>query len=127
MNDRWIIPEDRKPLTRKQTAELFLRQQGRCPICTQRLETKGHEPVEFIDEHMAPLWRGGTNEIENRALVCKPCAKAKTVREASERAKGHRVRDKFIGAKKSKNTMPGSRNSKWKKKLDGTVERRCKS
>jgi 5-methylcytosine-specific restriction endonuclease McrA len=121
MTERWTIPEDRKPLTRKQIAELFLRQQGRCPICTMRLETKGHEPVEFIDEHMDPLWRGGSNELNNRALVCKPCANAKTVKETSERAKGYRVRDRFIGAKKPRNPMPGSRNSKWKKRMDGTV------
>lgn len=121
---RWSKPEERKPLTRKQIAELFLRQQGRCPICTMRLETKGHEPVEFIDEHMEPLWRSGTNDLNNRALVCKPCASAKTVKETSERAKGYRVRDKFIGAKKARNPMPGSKASGWKKKLDGTVERR---
>lgn len=113
---RWSKPEERKPLTRKQIAELFLRQQGRCPICTMRLETKGHEPVEFIDEHMEPLWRTGTNELNNRALVCKPCANAKTVKETGERAKGYRVRDKFIGAMPKK-----TQQSKFKKKLNGQV------
>jgi hypothetical protein len=29
-----------------------------------------------------------------------------------------------IGAKRSKSPLPGGRNSKWKRKMDGTVVRR---
>jgi len=93
----WQIPEDRKPLTKKQVAELFIAQNGTCPICSQRLQVKGHVPVEFIDEHLMPLSMGGSNELSNRALVCKPCAAAKTSSEATPRAKSTRVRDKHIG------------------------------
>lgn len=121
----WIIPQDRNKLTRKQVAELFLHQDGRCPICGQKLQTKGHMPVEFIDEHMKPLWKGGDNDLGNRGLVCKPCAKAKTAGEATDRAKGLRVRDKAIGAfKKASRPMAGSRGSGWKRKMDGSVVRR---
>lgn len=103
MTDRtWELMDARTKLTRKQIAELFLAQQGLCPLCTQKLQTKGHTPVEFIDEHMQPRWQGGSEGMENRALVCKPCAKEKTATEAGERAKGLRVRDKHIGAFKPK-------------------------
>lgn len=115
----WVPVEERDRLNRKQIAELFLAQQGRCPICGQRLETKGHTEVSvipdgehdlstivdslvFTDEHMEPLWRGGTNALSNRALVCNPCARSKTAKEAKERAKGKRVRDKHIGAIRKK-------------------------
>jgi 5-methylcytosine-specific restriction endonuclease McrA len=118
VNERtWIVPEDRKPLTRKQVVELFLRQDGLCPICGQKLQTKGHTPVEFIDEHMTPLWRNGSNELRNRSLVCKPCAKSKTSEESTDRAKGYRVRDKHIKAPVKKQ----SRQSPYRKKMDGTV------
>jgi hypothetical protein len=39
-------------------------------------------------------------------------------------AKVKRVHQKHIGATRPKGTMPGSKNSKWKRKMDGTVVRR---
>jgi len=114
---RWPEPEERKPLTRKQYAELYLRQDGRCTQCNQRLEIKGGEQVTIRDEHVAPLWRGGGNELSNRELWCLPCTKPKDAAEATDRAKGKRVRDKYIGAP-VKQQRP---QSKFKKKVNGTV------
>lgn len=120
----WTLPEPREKLTRKQFAALFLRQDGRCGNCDQRLEVKGGKPV-CVDEHLNPLWRGGTNALENRELWCVPCTKPKTATEAGERAKGLNVRDKHIGAKKRKGPpMPGSKDSKWKKPMRGDAVRR---
>src|SRR5262249_56581076 len=120
----WIIPEKRNRLTDKQKVELFLAQQGLCPNCGQRLEVKGHEEVDATDEHLVPLWKGGTNALSNRQLWCRPCTKPKTANEATERAKVNKTFKKFVGIKKSKSTMPGSRNSRFKRKMDGTVVRR---
>lgn len=39
-------------------------------------------------------------------------------------AKAKRTYRKHIGAHMSQKPMDGSRDSKWKKKMDGTVERR---
>jgi len=114
---RWSLPEDRKPLTRKQRAELFLRQDGRCPNCGQKLEIKGNRPV-CVDEHLEPLWRGGSNDLANRELWCVPCTKPKTAGESAERAKGNRVRDKHIGAIERKR---GGFSSKFKKKMNGDL------
>ena len=125
MTRTWEPMDPRTKLTRKQIAALFLAQDGRCVLCGQKLQTKGHTPVEFIDEHMIPRWAGGPESQENRALVCKPCAKDKTAAEAPVRAKGLRARDKFIGAKVRKGPpMPGTRASQWKQKLNGEWERR---
>jgi 5-methylcytosine-specific restriction protein A len=114
---RWSLPEDRKPLTRKQRADLFLRQDGRCPNCGQKLEIKGNRPV-CVDEHLEPLWRGGSNDLANRELWCVPCTKPKTAGESAERAKGNRVRDKHIGAIERKR---GGFSGKFRRKMDGTV------
>lgn len=120
---QWRLPEDRNRLTRKQIADLFLAQDGKCKICGQRLLVKGHLPVEFIDEHLDPLSMGGTNDLSNRALVCKPCAKVKTSAEAPIRAKSNRIRDKHIGAMKTKSRpMLGTRASGLRKRWNGTVE-----
>ena len=121
----WEPLDPRSKLTRKQIATLFLAQDGLCPLCGQKLHTKGHLPVQFIDEHLQPRWQGGSENIDNRALVCRPCATEKTAAEAPVRAKGLRVRDSFIGAKKSKSRpIPGSKASGLRKRMDGTVERR---
>lgn len=78
----------RKPLTRAQIAEITLRQMGKCLRCGERLDfgTKG----AVIDEHLTPLADGGTNETDNRAFLCKPCAKPKTAKEARDRGKSKR-------------------------------------
>lgn len=115
---RWWLPEDRKALTRKQRADLFIRQDGRCPNCTQRLETKGGTPV-CVDEHLEPLWRGGKNELANRELWCVPCTKPKTAAESTQRGKALAVRDKHIGARKAR--RPFYCNENMKKTMSGSV------
>ena len=82
----------RKPLTRSQLAELVLTQMGKCKACGERLDfaKKG----QVVDEHIIPLFSGGTNDTENRALLCKPCATDKTSAEAPDRAKVRRIEGK---------------------------------
>jgi len=69
--------EQRKPLTKKQRAELALRQGGICGCgeCGQKLD---HAREGTIDEHWNPLGLTGTNDLENRRLLRAPCAAAKT-------------------------------------------------
>jgi 5-methylcytosine-specific restriction enzyme A len=118
---RWSLPEDRKPLTPKRRLELFMRQDGLCGNCGQRLEIKGNRPV-CVDEHLNPLWRGGSNALTNRELWCKPCTKPKTAKEATERAKANAVRDKYIGIDR-RNTSSGGRSfsDRYKKKMSGDI------
>lgn len=122
----WRLPEERKRLTKKEWTELFIRQDGRCACCGQRLVVKGANEVEIWDEHLEPLWRAGTNDLTNRQLWCKTCSGVKTMREATIRAKSNRIRAKHIGVPKAKKSrpMPGSRDSPWKAKIGGRWERR---
>ena len=117
---RWSLPEPRERLTRKQFVALFMRQDGRCPECEQKLEVKGGRVV-CVDEHLEPLWRAGTNELKNRELWCKLCSADKTARETTERTGGYRVRDKHIGALKSRSPMKCGRNSPYKRKMNGQL------
>jgi hypothetical protein len=134
MERRWFVPERRKALTRKEYVTLFMEQDGRCPVCGQKLETKGGTEVELEpddpsfkvrDEHVDPLWRGGTNDLRNRQLWCLPCTKPKDASEAGERAKGNDVRDKYIGAPMPKKSrpLPGTKASGMRKRMNGNVER----
>lgn len=117
---RWTIPEEREKLTRKQFVEIYMRQDGRCPECSQKLEMKGGRVV-CVDEHVNPLWRGGSNELKNRELWCRPCSADKTSQETTERTDGYRVRDKHIGALKSDAPMKCGRNSPYKRKMNGQL------
>ncbi len=80
----------RKPLNRSETIELVIRQVGRCDCgCDEPLDPFGEG---VIDEHLTPLDFGGTNDLSNRALLRRPCAKAKTVGDNRMSKKINRIR-----------------------------------
>ena len=83
------MTEKRRPLTRAQLAELVLAQNGKCAFCGERLDFAAKGKV--VDEHIQPLFSGGSNESSNRELRCKPCATVKTSAEAPGRAKVRRI------------------------------------
>ena len=79
----------RKPLTPKQRAQLALDQKGLCGCgCGEKLD---HAREGTIDEHILPLWLGGTNDLSNRAIWRTPCTRPKTAKEATERGKVKRL------------------------------------
>ena len=81
-------PEKRKPLTRRQFAELLIQQACRCGCgCGKALKAD-----RIVDEHLVPLHSLGANDLSNRSLWDRDCSKAKTVREAPALAKGRRIR-----------------------------------
>lgn len=77
-----IIPEPdrsveiRKPLTKKQRAELALAQGGICGCgCGVKLD---HAREGTIDEHVRALGLQGSNALYNRQIWRKPCSDEKT-------------------------------------------------
>lgn len=91
MPDRGDVPlESRRPLTRRETIELAVRQGGKCGCgCGEKLDALREG---CIDEHVLALILGGTNDLDNRALWRKPCAVAKTKGDRSADAKVKRLR-----------------------------------
>jgi hypothetical protein len=123
--------EKRKPLTRAQLAELVLSQMGKCASCGERLDFAGKGQV--VDEHIQPLFSGGTNETSNRELRCKPCATVKTSAEAPDRAKVRRIEQGKTQADKRAAKKAEGRHRPiagrgfdrtWTKRMDGTTVRR---
>jgi len=111
----------RKSLTKKQRVEIFDAHSGRCHICTRRIEAG--ELWEL--EHCKPLWLGGADEPENMRPAHIKCHAVKTAGEATARAKSDRVRAIHLGIKsQSRNPLPGSKASGWKRRMDGSVVRR---
>ena len=107
----FIKPIKRKKITSKERAEIFLREHGVCHICGLVIRP-GEEWDVSHPEESGSLWAGGSDD---RSLL-KPahrekCHRPHTGKEATQRAKEARVREKFLGARPKK--------SSWRKKPDG--------
>ncbi len=114
---------NRVRITSKMRADIFLRHSGVCHLCSLKV----HPGEEWDVSHEIPLEAGGKDDDSNWHVAHRKCHRSHTARvDAPLIAKVKRVHQRHIGAKKSKNPLPGSRNSLWKKKMDGTVVRRDK-
>jgi len=58
-----------------------------CGLC-QECKRRGKTVLGAAVDHITPLWKGGSDEDDNKELLCVPCHDAKTAREATERARG---------------------------------------
>ncbi|WP_366142407.1 HNH endonuclease signature motif containing protein [uncultured Roseibium sp.] len=107
----------RLEFTRKTRAKAFERASGRCEKCSAKLKTG-----EAEYDHILPAELEGDNDLQNCQVLCRICHREKTTRDVQGIRKADRQRDSFSGAKKPKGRpLPGSRNSKFKRKMDGTV------
>ena len=79
---------------------------------------------KFAYDHIiAEGLTGGKPTLENCAVLCLPCHTAKTRRDVSYIAKAKRVEKKHRGIRK-KSKFACSKDSPYRKKIDGTVVRR---
>lgn len=101
-----VAPEPRRVLTRRETIELAVRQNGRCGCgCGEKLDAL-REGV--TDEHVIALDHGGTNDLSNRSLWRTPCSRKKTAeQDAPATAKGRRLRGE-TGQRKRREARGGS-------------------
>jgi len=92
---------------------------GRCEKCLIKIVAR----PEY--DHRIPDAMGGEPTIENCECLCTKCHKLKTLGEDIPRIKKTRhQRSSHIGAHRSRNPVPGSRGSKFRKKMSGEVEMR---
>lgn|SRR5574341_116480 len=102
----------------KVRAAAFLRADGKCEICHAKIVGR----AEY--DHIIPDGLGGTPDLDNCQVTCSKCHRLKTSSEDVPRiAKAKRQQRSHIGAK-AKRPFPGSKASSWKKRMDGTTERR---
>lgn len=97
------------------------KQDNRCAITG--LEFTPQDPPEF--DHIVAIWLKGKNCESNLQAIRKSVHSRKTKTEATVRAKVNRIRNKELKLNKPKSRpIPGSKASGWRKRMDGTVERR---
>lgn len=108
----------RREFSSKTKAEAFIRASGCCEECASSVKLR---TGDIFYDHRIPDALGGAPTIDNCQVLCRRHHDAKTRSEDVPRiAKAKRVRNKHIGIR-SKSKFACSRNSKFKKRLDGTV------
>ena len=93
----------------------FERAKGRCEKCGSILM-----PGRFRYDHVVPDYMGGKPDLANCQAICVACDKPKTAKDQGEIAKVKRIITKRAGIKKPSRFSCG-RDSKWRKKVDGSV------
>lgn len=101
-------------------AEVFAAHGGACHVCNGKI-TVGEA---WDIEHIIPLAQGGADDATNVAPAHVKCHRAKTAKDAGDTAKAKRREAKHKGFYRPRAAMPGSKASGWRKRVDGTVERR---
>ena len=113
----------RETLTDHQKAELFLEKKGRCHRCTRKIIGE-----IWYAEHLIALQNGGDNSKANWDVTCKNCFPLKNAEDAGKAAKMRAVAVSCIVPRSQRQSkwkpIDGSKRSKYRKRMDGTVERR---
>lgn len=106
----------RRTMSPTKRLKIFQALRGECHICGGSI--KPGEAWEI--EHLIPIGLGGADDATNFRLAHKGCHKDKTREDVGRIAKAKRIERRHIGVRK-KSRMPGSKDSKWKRKLNGQV------
>ena len=111
----------RRRFSAKALMSRLLEFSGKCAECDCKVG--GTAGMEW--DHIIPLEMGGEDKIDNLQPLCRPCHKAKTKQDAGHIAKAKRMRQRRAGiARQPRAVIPGSKASRWRRKIDGTIERR---
>ena len=109
----WIGKTDDSAIPDRVKLRVYAKAKGCCVKC-------GVETLDGQYDHAISLILGGENRESNIQLLCVPCHKAKSRLDVKLKAKVARVRKRHLGIRK-KSRFPGSRDSKFKKRIDGSV------
>lgn len=119
---QYIPPTERRPMTKQRRVRIFLSRNGICCLCGNQIQAHAEE---WFVEHPLALNLGGSDddaELHPAHVKCKP-SKDKT--DAGLIAKRNTAIDKTCADRPKKSRpFPGSRQSPFKKCMDGTVVRR---
>lgn len=117
--DEWIGRTDDAQIPPRVRLRVFARHSGICHLSGRRIGASD----AWDCDHVVALVNGGEHRESNLAPALRGKHREKTARDVAEKAKNDRVRKKYLGIKKPSRFF-GSRDSGWKKKIDGTVVRR---
>jgi 5-methylcytosine-specific restriction protein A len=117
--EEWIGKTDDAAIPARVRMRVFLKHDGRCHITGRKIT-----PGDYWEcDHIVALCNGGEHRESNLAPALRDAHRQKTASDVKLRAKIDRIRKRNMGIKK-KSTFPCSKDSRFKKKLNGTVELR---
>ena len=112
----WKGKTDDSAIPPRVRLRVFERCRGMCHLSGLRIQ-----PGDQWDcDHIVALINGGEHRESNLAPALRDEHRKKTASDVAQKSKNYRVRAKHLGIKKP-SRFPGSRDSKFKKRMDGTV------
>lgn len=119
----WVGRSDDAKIPDRVKLRIFLKYDGRCQ-CSEWCNRSIRSGERWQLDHKIALVNGGTHSEGNLQPLLVEHHKNKTRDDVAIKAKTYRKRKANYGIKKSRNPMPGSRASGFKKLMNGRVERR---
>ena len=120
----WIGKSDDHMPPPSVTLRIWTRAKGRCQICDRKLMSGD----KWDRDHIVPLADGGQNRESNFQVACNWCHGRKTSSENVTRAKVRSKTKKHAGIRERvSRPFPGSKQSRFKKHVDGSVSIRPSS
>ena len=112
----WIGKTDNTPAPPRVRLRVFEKYKGTCYLSGIKIMPGDKWELE----HIVAIINGGENRESNMAPALAKPHKVKTAADMAQKSKDYRVRAKHAGIKKP-SRVPGSRDSKFKKRMDGSV------
>lgn len=104
--------------TAAQRLKIFLANDGRCHLCTRKIA----QGDDWIVEHPKARGLQGSDHIQDMKPAHVDCHKPKTAAEIAIMRKADRMGKAHLGIKRRKGKpIPGSRASRFKRRIDGSV------
>lgn len=115
--EEWVGANADSPIPPRVRLRVFERHLGRCYLSGRIIR-----PGDAWDiEHVKALSLGGEHRESNMAPALKQPHQAKTAQDQKLKAKLDRIRKKHLGVKGKKSTFACSKDSPWRKKINGEV------
>jgi 5-methylcytosine-specific restriction endonuclease McrA len=112
----WIGKTDDSRVPPHVRLRIFDRHNGICHLSGRKILAGDAWDLD----HVVALVNGGEHRESNLAPALRDKHRVKTAADVAEKATVARIRKRHIGIKKP-SRFPGSRDSKFKKKIDGSV------
>lgn len=114
----WIADNPDQKVPARVIVRVFEKAGKRCENCTRALRHR----KDWELDHIKALKNGGEHRESNLQALCVGCHSQKTRADVAEKSKVAGTKKKHLGISTRKGPpMPGSRDSKYKKLMDGTV------
>lgn len=116
-SEEWVGANADSPIPPRVRLRVFERYEGVCYLSKRKIRPGD----EWDIEHIKALSLGGEHRESNFAPALKKPHQVKTAQDRKLKAKIDRIRKKHVGVKGKKSTFACSKDSPWRKKLNGEV------